>query len=131
MGCKSIKYVYNFFASYGKILDKLSSIKYKMKTLNQILKPDLSHIKSISIDLTPGFIRINSLYYLFRVFLSCSLLHRIGGKVYYRKKRKLFSAMENLHKKTINMLICSDYYTVDRTFFKQSGLRKCFSKNIL
>lgn len=108
-----IKYMNNFSANYGKILETLEQISNKMNSLNQKRKPKLSDIELIAIDLTAEYMGIDSEYQLFRVlpeFLSL----KIECSIYNRRTRKLFFPKEELRKQMIGKIGSnSDYYIVD------------------
>ena len=84
---QTIKYMNNFIANYGKILETLQQIEKKMNFLNQIRLPRLSDLELIAVDLTSEYMGIDSEHQLFRV-LPKELKDKIERSVYNRRKRK-------------------------------------------
>jgi hypothetical protein len=83
-------------ASYKIILDELKKI---IKTENfyfKPIKPKLSDIELITINLTAEYLSIDSEYQLFRNLQGTELEHLIERSVYNKRKRKLFPYMEKI-----------------------------------
>ena len=95
---QTIKYMNNFIANYGKILETLQQIEKKMNFLNQIRIPRLSDIELVAVDLTSEYMGIDSEHQLFRI-LPNHIKDKIERSVYNRRKRKLFYFREQLRKR--------------------------------
>lgn len=95
--------MHNFRANYGKILEVLNQVDPKLDYLKQIRKPKLRDKELIAMNLTSEYMDIDSECQLFRV-LPPSLSSLIERSVYNRRKRKLFSAQQNLRLKLVNQI---------------------------
>ncbi|OAV63984.1 hypothetical protein Barb4_04521 [Bacteroidales bacterium Barb4] len=68
-----------------------------MNFMNQIRIPRLSDMKLVAVDLTSGYMGIDSKHQLFRV-LPRAISDKMERSVYNRRKRKLFYFGEQLRK---------------------------------
>lgn len=104
----------NFIQNYEIILKNLQKLRIDPLCFKQVRKPKLSNMELIAMNLTSEYMGIDSECQLFRVISSTYLNGLIERSVYNRRKRKLFSLMEDIRQE----LACSfnefeDYFIVD------------------
>ena len=105
--------MHNFTTNYEIILEVLNQIGIQSSFLKQIRIPKLSDKELIAINLTAEYMGIDSEYQLFRV-LPKSILSLIERSVYNRRKRKLFSFINQIREKLSEKFNAyEDYYIVD------------------
>lgn len=105
--------MHNFKANYEKILEVLNTIESKSNFLFQIRTPKLTDKELIAINLTSEYMSIDSEHQLFRI-LPSELLGKIERSVYNRRKRKLFSFIEQIRIKLSEAFNeFEDYYLID------------------
>lgn len=104
----------NFIQNYEIILDNLSKIGAKTASYNQIRKPKLSNLEIIAMNLTAEYMSIDSECQLFRLIQGTYLEGKIERSVYNRRRRKLFSFLEDVRKNlSMSFNKFEDYFIVD------------------
>ncbi len=104
----------NFIQNYEIILDNLSKIGTNSESFLQIRKPKLSNLEIIAMNLTAEYMSIDSECQLFRLIQGTILEGKIERSVYNRRRRKLFSLLENI-RETLSLSFnkFEDYFIVD------------------
>ncbi len=92
----SIKYIRsNFLTNYELILEHLR--KLIIENFNfQPIKPKISDLVLVALNISAEFLSINYEYQLFRVINKAYLFDKIERIVYNKKKRKLFTCGEQI-----------------------------------
>ncbi|WP_229731862.1 IS982 family transposase [Psychroflexus planctonicus] len=104
----------NFMASYKLILRELRKISDKDDFYFKPIVPKLSDIELISLIILAEFKSIDSEYQLFRELKNTELENKIERSVYNRRKRKLFSYMEQIRSKMVDAFNeFENYFVVD------------------
>jgi len=105
--------MHNFRSNYEKILEVLNQIEEKENFLSQIRLPKLSDKELIALNLTAEYMSIDSECQLFRI-LPVQISNRIERIVYNRRKRNLFSVIDQMRFKLANKFNeFEDYFIVD------------------
>ncbi|REC68701.1 hypothetical protein DRF58_13460 [Epilithonimonas hispanica] len=86
-----------------------------MLTSSRRLKPKLSDLELIAINISAEYLSIDPEYQLFRYLSNSKLDGLIERSVYNRRKRKLFYHMENVRK-----LMVAKFNDVETTFIVDS-----------
>lgn len=101
-------------ASYKLILRELRKISDKDNFYFKPIVPKLSDIELISLIVLAEFKSIDSEYQLFRELKNTELENKIERSVYNRRKRKLFSYMEQIRSKMVDAFNeFENYFVVD------------------
>lgn len=104
----------NFEAKYELILNELKRLDFSDNFYFKPIKPKLSDLELVAINITAEYLSIDSEYQLFRYIHNTFLNCKIERSVYNRRKRKLFVYLEEIRKKLVSFLSDgSDYYIVD------------------
>jgi hypothetical protein len=104
----------NFEAKYELILKELKNLDFSDNFYFKPIKPKLSDLELIAINITAEYLSIDSEYQLFRYLQNTPLNCKIERSVYNKRKRKLFVYIEEIRKKLVSFLSDgSDYYIVD------------------
>ena len=91
--------MHNFIQNYELILNNLKKLKIDENAYFKPIKPKLSNIEIIALNITAEYSGIDSEYQLFRNLKGTCLFGKIERSVYNRRKRKLFVWMEQIRKK--------------------------------
>ena len=91
--------MHNFIQNYELILNNLKKLKIDENAYFKPIKPKLSDIEIIALNITAEYSGIDSEYQLFRNLKETCLFGKIERSVYNRRKRKLFVWMEQIRKK--------------------------------
>ena len=100
----------NFLANYELILKELQNLGIEDNFYFKPIKPKLSDLEVISINITAEYLSIDSEYQLFRVLENSLLVNKIERSVYNKRKRRLFENIEIVRKKLVSFL--NDYENV-------------------
>jgi len=105
--------MHNFSSNYDKIYQVLKRISSEDLISYQRRKPKLSDLALVSINLTAEYLGFDSECDLFRK-LPPELSSKIERSVYNRRKRRLFTYIENIRIKLSNAFNeFEDYFIVD------------------
>ena len=97
-----IKYIISDFeANYKIILNELQKLEFNDNCYFKPIKPNLSDLELVAINITAEFLSIDSEYQLFRNLKGTCLCDRIERSVYNKRKRKLFNWMEEIRKELV------------------------------
>ena len=88
----------NLDAIYDFILNELRKLTLNENFYFKPIKPKLSDLELIAINISAEYLSIDSEYQLFRYLSNSKLNGMIERSVYNRRKRKLFLHMENIRK---------------------------------
>ncbi|MEE6130353.1 IS982 family transposase [Chryseobacterium arthrosphaerae] len=88
----------NLDAIYDFILNELRKLTLNENFYFKPIKPKLSDLELIAINISAEYLSIDSEYQLFRYLSNSKLKGMIERSVYNRRKRKLFLHMENIRK---------------------------------
>jgi hypothetical protein len=109
-----INYMNNFIQSYELILHHLKELQINTNPFKQIREPRLSNIELIAMNLTAEYMSIDSECQLFRIIDHSFLKLLIDRNVYNRRKRKLFSIIEDIRLQLASKFNeFEDHYVVD------------------
>ena len=104
----------NFISNYNKISDILKDFGIPESNKTQIRKPKLCDRDLVALNLTAEYQGVDSEHQLFRVIVQTPLDGLISRTVYNRRKKGLFSFIENIRCKMSQYLNCfEDYFIVD------------------
>ncbi len=104
----------NFIQNYEIILNNLQELKVDFNVFKQVRKPKLSNMELIAMNITAEYMSIDSECQLFRVISGTYLQDLIERSVYNKRKRKLFSILENVRKSLSRIFSESEeYFIVD------------------
>ena len=93
----------NLEASYNLILNELRKISGADNLYFKPIKPKLSDLELISLIILAEFKSIDSEYQLFREIKGLAIASKIERSVYNRRKKKLFTFLEDIRlKRSIN-----------------------------
>lgn len=112
---QSNTFMNNLDAIYNFILKKLRELCDRENFYFKPIKPKLSDLELVAINISAEYLSIDSEYQLFRYLSNSKLDGKIERSVYNRRKRKLFFHMENLRK-----LIVSQFSDVQDIFIVDS-----------
>lgn len=105
----------NLDAIYDFILNELRKLSLTENFYFKPIKPKLSDLELIAINISAEYLSIDSEYQLFRYLSNSKLDGLIERSVYNRRKRKLFYHMENVRK-----LMVAKFNDVETTFIVDS-----------
>lgn len=88
----------NLDAIYDFILNELRKLTIKEFFYFKPIKPKLSDLELIAINISAEYLSIDSEYQLFRYLSNSKLNGMIERSVYNRRKRKLFLHLENIRR---------------------------------
>ncbi|MBP6377844.1 MAG: hypothetical protein KA289_00545 [Kaistella sp.] len=88
----------NLDAIYDFILNELRKLALNENFYFKPIKPKLSDLELIAINISAEYLSLDSEYQLFRYLSNSKLKGMIERSVYNRRKRKLFLHMENIRK---------------------------------
>lgn len=88
----------NLDAIYDFILNELRKLTLNENFYFKPIKPKLSDLELITINISAEYLSLDSEYHLFRYLSNSKLKGMIERSVYNRRKRKLFLHMENIRK---------------------------------
>lgn len=104
----------NLIQNYTFILDEFKKLSIEENFYYKPIKPKLSDLELITLNITAGYCGIDSEYQLFRDLKGTSLGALIERSVYNKRKRKLFPHIDKLRKKLVQKLNeFQDYFIVD------------------
>ena len=104
----------NLIQNYTFILDEFKKLVVEDNFYYKPIKPKLSDLELIALNITAEYCTIDSEYQLFRDLKDTSLDNLIERSVYNKRKRKLFPYINELRKKLVQKLNCGqDYFIVD------------------
>lgn len=104
----------NFEANYKLILNELQKLEFSDNCYFKPIKPKLSDLELVAINVTAEYLSIDSEYQLFRNLKGTYLSDKIERSVYNKRKRKLFNWMEEIRKElALKFNKFEDYYVVD------------------
>ena len=104
----------NFEANYEIILNELQKSGIDPNAYFKPMKPKLSDLELVAINITAEFSSIDSEHQLFRDLKGTYLYDRIERSVYNKRKRKLFSWMEKIRRGLATEFNkYEDYFVVD------------------
>lgn len=104
----------NFIQNYEIILKHLQSLNISFDSFHQVRKPKLGNLELIAMNITAEYMGIHSELQLFRDIKGTALEGLIERSVYNRRKRALFSQIEQVRKtlaKDFNEF--EDVYVID------------------
>ncbi|NKB62498.1 MAG: IS982 family transposase [Gammaproteobacteria bacterium] len=101
----------NLLDTYNKILPLLHSLESADNYLNQIRVPKLSDKELIALNLSAGFLGIDSENHLFQL-LPSELEGRIERSVYNRRRRRLAVKIEQFRGTLSNRIIPNEQYHI-------------------
>lgn len=96
LGNQTTKYMNNFTQNYKIILKQLQTLSKIDNFYFKPIKPKVSDIELIALNITSEFMSIDSEHQLFRVLKGTFLDGMIERTVYNKRKRKLFPFIENI-----------------------------------
>lgn len=105
----------NLDAIYDFILNELRKLSVTENFYFKPIKPKLSDLELLAINISAEYLSIDSEYQLFRFLSNSKLKGLIERSVYNRRKRKLFYHMENVRK-----LMVAKFNEVEATFIVDS-----------
>lgn len=94
----------NFEANYELIFKELQKIGIEDNFYFKPIKPKLSDLELVVINITAEYLSIDSEYQLFRVLKNTCFENKIERSVYNKTKRKLFEHIEMIRKKMVSFL---------------------------
>jgi len=105
----------NLDAIYDFILKELRKLTIKENSYFKPIKPKLSDLELIAINISAEYLSIDSEYQLFRYLSNSKLKGMIERSVFNRRKRKLFLHLENIRK-----LMVAKFNEMETTFIVDS-----------
>jgi hypothetical protein len=105
----------NLDAIYDFILKELRKLTIKENFYFKPIKPKLSDLELIAINISAEYLSIDSEYQLFRYLSNSKLKGMIERSVFNRRKRKLFLHLENIRK-----LMVAKFNEMETTFIVDS-----------
>ncbi|MGV0956781.1 hypothetical protein ACTS91_10235 [Empedobacter falsenii] len=105
----------NLDAIYDFILKELRKLTIKENFHFKPIKPKLSDLELIAINISAEYLSIDSEYQLFRYLSNSKLKGMIERSVFNRRKRKLFLHLENIRK-----LMVAKFNEMETTFIEDS-----------
>jgi hypothetical protein len=105
----------NLDAIYDFILNELKKLSVDENFYFKPIKPKLSDLELIAINISAEYLSIDSEYQLFRFLSNSKLNGMIERSVYNRRKRKLFLHMEKIRK-----IIVARFNDMENTFIVDS-----------
>ena len=105
----------NLDAIYDFILNELRKLTLNENFYFKPIKPKLSDLELIAINISAEYLSIDSEYQLFRYLSNSKLNGMIERSVYNRRKRKLFLHMENIRK-----IMVDRFHDLERIFIVDS-----------
>ena len=104
----------NFIQNYEIILSNLQELEVDFNVFKQVRKPKLNNMELIAMNITAEYMSIDSECQLFRVISGTYLQGLIERSVYNKRKRKLFSVLEDVRKSiSRNFSESEEYFIVD------------------
>lgn len=94
----------NLDAIYDFILDQLRNLALNENFYFKPIKPKLSDLELIALNISAEYLSIDSEYQLFRYVSNSKMEGLIERSVFNRRKRKLFYHMENVRKLMVQKL---------------------------
>ena len=105
----------NLDAIYNFILNELRNFCLGENFYFKPIKPKMSDLEIVALNITAEYLLIDSEYQLFRYLSSSKLNGMIERSVFNRRKRKLFLHIENIRK-----LIVAKFNEIETTFIVDS-----------
>lgn len=105
----------NLDAIYDFILKELRKLTIKENFYFKPIKPKLSDLELIAINISAEYLSIDSEYQLFRYLSNSKLKGMIERSVFNRRKRKVFLHLENIRK-----LMVAKFNEMETTFIVDS-----------
>ena len=106
----------NLIQNYKIILNELTKSCSHIKSNKQIRTPRLSDLELVALNITAEYMSINSELQLFRCISGTELEGKIERTVYNKRKRKLFSYLEEIRKNLSDKFSqFTDVFIVDST----------------
>lgn len=105
----------NLDAIYDFILNELRKLTLNENFYFTPIKPKLSDLELIAINVSAEYLSIDSEYQLFRYLSNSKLNGMVERSVYNRRKRKLFLHMENIRK-----IMVDRFHDIESTFIVDS-----------
>ncbi len=102
----------NLIQNYNFILDEFKKISTEENFYYKPIKPKLSDLELITLNITAEYCGVDSEYQLFRDLKGTSLNGLIERGVYNKRKRKLFMHIDNLRKKLVQKLNGAQVYFI-------------------
>jgi Transposase DDE domain len=90
--------MHNLIQSYELILKNLRKLDIVENAYFKSIKPKLSDLEIVALNINAEYLGIDSEYQLFRNLYGTYLFDKIERSVYNRRKRKLFAWMEQIRK---------------------------------
>jgi hypothetical protein len=104
----------NLILNYTFILEEFRKLGVLENFYYKPIKPKLSDLELIALNITAEYSGINSEYQLFRDLAGTILEAKIERSVYNRRRRKLFAAIETLRRMLVeNLHDPQQYFIVD------------------
>lgn len=100
---------------YDFILNELRKLTLNENFYFKPIKPTLSDLELIAINISAEYLSLDSEYQLFRYLSNSKLNGMIERSVYNRRKRKLFLHMENIRK-----IMVDRFHDLERIFIVDS-----------
>ena len=111
---ENITNMHNFLAIYELILNELKKLYIEDNFYFKPIKPKLSDLEIVAINLVAEYRGIDSEYQLFRDLQYTELATKIERSVYNKRKRKLFYYIEEIRRKMEEKLEENEnYFIVD------------------
>jgi len=88
--------MHNLIQSYKLILIELQKMNIVENSYFKPIKPKMSDLELVSLNVTAEYLSIDSEYQLFRQLIGTELENKIERSVYNKRKRKLFPFLEKV-----------------------------------
>lgn len=96
--------MHNLIQSYELILNNLRILEIDENAYFKPIQPKLSDLELIAINITAEYLGIDSEYQLFRNLKNTYIFEKIERSVYNRRRRKLFSWIEEIRRVIVTKL---------------------------
>jgi len=121
----------NFLQNYKIILNHLQQLQLNNDIFIQIRKPKLNNTELIAMNFTAEYMSIDSECQLFRIIKGTFLDELIERSVYNRRKRKLFSTIEQIRKQLSSFFNeFEDFFIVDSMPLEVCKTSRAYRSNI-
>ena len=96
--------MHNLIQSYELILNNLRILEINENAYFKPIQPKLSDLELVAINITAEYLGIDSEYQLFRNLKNTYVFEKIERSVYNRRRRKLFSWIEEIRRVIVSKL---------------------------
>ena len=96
--------MHNLIQSYELILNNLRVLEINENAYFKPIQPKLSDLELVAINITAEYLGIDSEYQLFRNLKNTYVFEKIERSVYNRRRRKLFSWIEEIRRVIVSKL---------------------------